>query len=68
MSMTTSEAGKIGGRIRAQDTGPKSLRGIGSLGYLARCVTEIERRRDELSDDQVDRLVNAIYRLDSDAA
>jgi hypothetical protein len=36
MTMSTSEAGRIGGRIRAQDTGPKSLRGIGSLGYLRR--------------------------------
>jgi hypothetical protein len=67
MSMTTSEAGKIGGRIRAQDTGPKSLRGIGSLGYLSACVTTIERRRDELTDEQVERLERALYRL-GDAA
>ena len=61
MSMTASEMGKIGGRIRAQDTGPKSLRGIGTLGYLAACVTTIERRREELTDDQVDRLIAALF-------
>jgi hypothetical protein len=68
MTMSTSEAGRIGGRIRAQDTGPKSLRGIGSLGYLRRAVIEVCRRMDELSEEDKDRIAKALYGLDGDAA
>jgi hypothetical protein len=60
MDMTASEAGKIGGKIRAQDTGPKSLRGIGSLGYLRRAVIEVCRRADELTEEEKDRLLDAV--------
>jgi hypothetical protein len=67
MSMTVSEAGRLGGQKRAQDQGPKSLRGIGSLGYLRRAVIEVCRRMDELSDDDKARIEAALYGLD-DAA
>jgi hypothetical protein len=66
MSMTTAEAGRIGGLIRAQATGEKSLRGIGSKGYLHRAVVEVCRRMDELDDEHKDRIAAALYGLDGD--
>lgn len=67
-TMTVAEAGRLGGQARAKVQGPKSLRGIGSLGYLRRCVTEVCNRMDELSEDDKDRIATALYGLDGDAA
>jgi hypothetical protein len=59
--MPVTEFASMGGQARAKETGPKSLRGIGSLGYLKRCVTEICNRVDELSDRDLDRLYDALF-------
>jgi hypothetical protein len=62
--MTVTELAGMGGQARAKVQGPKSLRGIGSLGYLGRCVTEVCNRMDELSEDDKERIENALYGLD----
>jgi hypothetical protein len=59
--MPATEFARMGGQARAKVQGPKSLRGIGSLGYLKRCVTEICNRVDELNDHDIDRLINALH-------
>jgi hypothetical protein len=68
MTMTVSEAGRLGGQKRAKDTGPKSLRGIGSLGYLRRAVIEVCNRAGELTEDERDRIFDALYGPTGDAA
>jgi hypothetical protein len=62
--MTVAEAGRLGGQARARTQSKESLRGIGSLGYLRRAVTEVCNRMDELSDEDKDRIHTALYRLD----
>jgi len=59
--MPVTEFARLGGQARAKDQGPKSLRGIGSLGYLKRCVTEICNRVDELNDHDLDRLYDTLF-------
>lgn len=67
-AMTITEVARMGGHARAAKLDKARLRGIGSLGYLRRAVTEVCNRMDELSEDDKDRIANAPYGLDGDAA
>jgi hypothetical protein len=58
--MTLREFTSMGGRARAQALTPERRHGIASLGYLARCVTEIERRYPELTEEQRQRLASLL--------
>jgi hypothetical protein len=61
--LTPQEMGRMGGRARALALSPERRREIAHVAHLAASVNIVARCIGELSDEQKDKIANALYGL-----
>jgi hypothetical protein len=64
-TLTPQEMGRMGGRARALALSPERRREIAHKAHLAGSVNLVARCMGELSEEQKDRIANALYGLGS---
>jgi hypothetical protein len=65
-ALTITDFARMGGRARAQSLSPEARKASSHKAYLAGAVRSIARYRDDLTEDQKDRIFAALFDLDDD--